>query len=614
MAGANLKTILKTLPSNPGVYQYFDKEGRIIYVGKAKNLKKRVTSYFNKDSSLTGKVRVLVSRIADIKWIVVDTEYDALLLENNLIKEYQPRYNIMLKDDKTYPWICIKKEPFPRVFPTRNLIRDGSEYFGPYASVKMMNTLLDLVRQLYPLRNCSLNLAQKHIEAGKYKVCLEYHIGNCLGPCEGLQTEEDYLETIRNIRSIIRGNIGMVRNQLSALMKKYAEEFAFEKAQIVKEKIELLDRFQSKSLVVSASINNVDVFSIVEDEQAAYVNFVKVASGAIIQSHTVELKKKLDETTEELLSLAIADLQPRFSSDATEIIVPLLPEFQLPGIAYTVPQRGDKKQLLELSERNATYYRLDKQRQKELVDPERRTNRILDTIKKDLGLKEKPVHMECFDNSNIQGSFPVAAMVVFRNAKPEKKDYRHFNIKTVEGPNDFASMEEVVYRRYSRLLEEGGELPQVVIIDGGKGQLSSAMLSIQKLGLQDKIQLIGIAKKLEELYFPGDPLPLHLDKKSETLKVIQQMRDEAHRFGITHHRKRREKSTIKTSLTGIPGIGEATATALLLKFKSVKAVSVASPEELQELLGKAKAGIVYNHFHESEAGEQQKPDRGGERG
>jgi len=589
MAGASLKTILKTLPSNPGVYQYFDKEGRIIYVGKAKNLKKRVSSYFNKDSSLTGKVRVLVSRIADIRWIVVDTEYDALLLENNLIKEYQPRYNILLKDDKTYPWICIKKEPFPRVFPTRNLIRDGSEYFGPYASVKMMNTLLDLVRQLYPLRNCSLNLAPKHINAGKYKVCLEYHIGNCLGPCEGLQTGEDYLETIRNIRSIIRGNIGMVRNQLTGLMKQYAEEFAFEKAQIVKDKIGLLDRFQSKSLVVSASINNVDVFSIVEDEQAAYVNFVKVASGAIIQSHTVELKKKLDETTEELLSLAIADLHPRFSSDATEIIVPLLPEFQLPGITYTVPQRGDKKQLLELSERNATYYRLDKQRQKELVDPERRTSRILDTIKKDLGLKERPVHMECFDNSNIQGSYPVAAMVVFRNAKPEKKDYRHFNIKTVEGPNDFASMEEVVFRRYSRLTEEGGSLPQVVIIDGGKGQLSSAMLSIQKLGLQDKIQLIGIAKKLEELYFPGDPLPLHLDKKSETLKVIQQMRDEAHRFGITHHRKRREKGIIKTSLTGIPGIGEATAAALLRKFKSVKAISGVPLEELQELTRKSES-------------------------
>lgn len=606
MPAERISKILKTLPSNPGVYQYFDKEGRIIYIGKAKNLKKRVMSYFNKDASLTGKVRVLVSRIADIRWIVVDSEYDALLLENNLIKEYQPRYNIMLKDDKTYPWICIKKEPFPRVFPTRNLVKDGSEYFGPYASVKMMNTLLDLVRQLYPLRNCSLNLGKKQIEAGKYKVCLEYHIGNCLGPCEGLQSEEDYMETIRGIRSIIRGNIGMVKNQLHNLMKQHADAFAFEKAQIIKEKIELLDRFQSKSLVVNPSINNVDVFSIIEDEQAAYVNFVKVASGAIIQSHTVELKKKLDETTEELLSLAIADLHPRFTSGATEIIVPLMPEFQLPGITYTVPQRGDKKQLLELSERNAKYYQLDKQRQKELVDPERRVNRILDTIKKDLGLKEQPVHMECFDNSNIQGSFPVAAMVVFRHAKPEKKDYRHFNIKTVEGPNDFASMEEVVYRRYSRLLEEGSSLPQVVIIDGGKGQLSSAMTSIQKLGLQDKIQLIGIAKKLEELYFPGDPLPLHLDKKSETLKVIQQMRDEAHRFGITHHRKRREKGTIKTSLSDIEGIGSATAQTLLRKFKSVKNIRSATLDELKAAIGNNRAEIVYAHFAEEKEKKQDK--------
>jgi excinuclease ABC subunit C len=606
MPAERISKILKTLPSNPGVYQYFDKEGRIIYIGKAKNLKKRVMSYFNKDASLTGKVRVLVSRIADIRWIVVDSEYDALLLENNLIKEYQPRYNIMLKDDKTYPWICIKKEAFPRVFPTRNLVKDGSEYFGPYASVKMMNTLLDLVRQLYPLRNCSLNLGKKQIGAGKYKVCLEYHIGNCLGPCEGLQSEEDYTETIRGIRSIIRGNIGMVKNQLHNLMKQHADAFAFEKAQIIKEKIELLDRFQSKSLVVNPSINNVDVFSIIEDEQAAYVNFVKVASGAIIQSHTVELKKKLDETTEELLSLAIADLHPRFSSDAGEIIVPLLPEFQLPGITYTVPQRGDKKQLLELSERNAKYYQLDKQRQKELVDPERRINRILDTIKKDLGLKDQPVHMECFDNSNIQGSFPVAAMVVFRHAKPEKKDYRHFNIKTVEGPNDFASMEEVVYRRYSRLLEEGSSLPQVVIIDGGKGQLSSAMTSIQKLGLQDKIQLIGIAKKLEELYFPGDPLPLHLDKKSETLRVIQQMRDEAHRFGITHHRKRREKGTIKTSLSEIEGIGNATAQTLLRKFKSVKNIRLATLDELKAAIGNNRAAIVYAHFAEEKEKKQDK--------
>lgn len=598
MPAQKFQSILKTLPSNPGVYQYFDKEGKIIYVGKAKNLKKRVASYFNKGSSLTGKVRVLVSRIAEIRWIVVDNEYDALLLENNLIKEYQPRYNIMLKDDKSYPWICIKNEPFPRVFPTRNLIKDGSEYYGPYASVKLMNTLLDLVRHLYPLRNCNLNLSPSAIKAGKYKVCLEYHIGNCLGPCEGLQSEEDYMESIKGIRSIIKGNMGMVKTQLVELMKQYAADFKFEKAQLIKEKIELLDKYQSKSLVVNPSINNVDVFSIVEDENAAYVNFIKVASGAIIQSHTIELRKRLEETTEELLTLAIADLHPRFSSGSTEIIVPVMPEFTLPGITYTIPQRGDKKQLLELSERNAKYYQIDKRRQKELVDPSRRTNRILDTMKKDLGLKQRPVHMECFDNSNIQGAYPVSAMVVFRDAKPVKKDYRHFNIKTVEGPNDFASMEEVVYRRYSRVLEEEQELPQLVIVDGGKGQLSSAMLSIDKLGLRDKIQLIGIAEKLEELYFPGDPLPLHLDKKSETLKVIQQMRDEAHRFGITHHRKRREKGTIKTSLNEIKGVGPSTAQALLRKFKSVKNIQTASMEELIEAIGGARAGLVYKHFHE----------------
>ena len=596
MSPPALTSILKTLPANPGVYQYFDKDGKIIYVGKAKNLKKRVLSYFNKDTSLSGKVRVLVSRIHDIKWIVTDSESDALLLENNLIKEYQPKYNIMLKDDKTYPWICIKNEPFPRVFPTRNLVKDGSEYFGPYASVKLMNTLLDLIRQLYPLRNCGLNLNRQNIEAGKFKICLEYHIGNCLGPCEGRQTEEDYLQTIKGVRSIIKGNLGMVKNQLNELMKQYAADFAFEKAQVVKEKTDLLERFQSKTLVVNPSINNVDVFSIIEDEQHAYVNFVKVASGAIIQSHTIELKKKLDETTEELLTMAIADLHPRFSSGAAEIIVPVMPEFRLPDITYTIPQRGDKKQLLELSERNAKYYQLDKQRQKDLVDPERRTKRILETIRKDLGLKVLPEHMECFDNSNIQGNFPVAALVVFRNARPEKKDYRHFNIKTVEGPNDFASMEEVVYRRYSRMIAEEQSLPQVVIIDGGKGQLGSAMQSIEKLGLQNSIQLIGIAKRLEELYFPGDPTPLHLDKKSETLKVIQQMRDEAHRFGITHHRKRREKGTIKTSLSEIEGIGPATAQALLKKFKSVKNIRQASIGELENCVGKAKAQLILRHF------------------
>ncbi|HLN52368.1 MAG TPA: excinuclease ABC subunit UvrC [Lentimicrobium sp.] len=593
----DLNLILKTLPGLPGVYQYYDKEGNLIYVGKAKNLKKRVCSYFNKDTSLAGKIRVMVSRIADIKWIVVKSEFDALLLENNLIKEYKPRYNVMLKDDKTYPWIVIKNEPFPRVFSTRNVVRDGSEYFGPYASGKMMHTLLDLIRQLYPRRTCTLNLTEKNIQAGKFKVCLEYHIGNCLAPCVGKQTHDDYMVNIRNIRDIIKGNISQVRNQLNDLMKKYASEFKFERAQMLKERIEILDRYQSKSTVVNPAISNVDVYSLSQDEQSGYVNFLKVVNGAIIQSHTIEIKKKLDESAVELLSIAIGDLYIRFESEAREIIVPVKPDFEIPGVTFTIPQRGDKKQLLELSERNAKYYQLDKQRQKELVDPDRRTNRILETIKKDLRLKELPSHIECFDNSNIQGSYPVAAMVVFRNAKPEKKDYRHFNIKTVEGPNDFASMEEVIFRRYRRLLDEGCELPQLVIIDGGKGQLSSAMLSIEKLGLQDKIQLIGIAKRLEELYFPGDPLPLHLDKKSETLRVIQQMRDEAHRFGITHHRKRREKGTIKTALNEIEGIGPATAQILLRNFKSVKKIRESNIEELEAVIGKSRAKLVFEHYH-----------------
>ncbi|HLO89761.1 MAG TPA: excinuclease ABC subunit UvrC [Lentimicrobium sp.] len=593
----SLDVILRALPDNPGVYQYFDKEGNLIYVGKAKNLKKRVSSYFNKDTSLGGKVRVMVSKISDLKWIVVKTEYDALLLENNLIKEYKPRYNVMLKDDKTYPWIVIKNEPFPRVHPTRNVVQDGSEYFGPYASAKTMHTLLDLIRQLYPRRTCSLNLTEKNIKAGKFKVCLEYHIGNCLAPCVGKQTVADYMLSIKHIREIIKGNISEVRTQLNTKMKEYAADFQFEKAQLIKSKIEILEKYQSKSTIVNPDIDNVDVYTLAQDEQAAYVNFLKVVNGAIVQSHTIEIKKKLDETPEELMSVAIGDLYIRFASGAKEIIVPFKPGFEIPGVTFTIPQRGDKKQLLELSERNAKYYMIDKLRQKELVDPERRTSRILETIKKDLRLKSLPLHMECFDNSNTQGTYPVAAMVVFRNAKPEKKDYRHFNIKTVEGPNDFASMEEVIYRRYHRMLEEEKELPQLVIIDGGKGQLSSAMASIEKLGLDNRIQLIGIAKRLEELYFPGDPMPLHLDKKSETLRVIQQMRDEAHRFGITHHRKRREKGTIKTVLNEIEGIGPATAELLLRGLKSVKKIKESSLEELTGVVGKSRALLVYNHFH-----------------
>lgn len=592
----HLENIVKDLPDKPGVYQYYDKEGKLLYVGKAKNLKKRVSSYFTRDGSLTGKVKILVQKIEDIRFIVVDTELDALLLENNLIKKYQPRYNVMLKDDKTYPWICIKNEPFPRVLPTRNLVKDGSEYFGPYASVRMMNTLLDLIRQLYPLRTCSLNLSETNIRQKKYKVCLEYHIGNCKGPCEGLQAQEEYQQTLNEIRQIIKGNISSVRQGLAAMMKQSAAAFEFEKAQFLKEKIELLDRYQSKSAVVNPSIHNVDVFSYCDDISSAYVNFMKVINGCIIQSHTLELKKRLDESPAELLTLAVTELRNRFQSDAREIVVPFALDVEMQGITTSIPIRGDKKALLELSERNAKFYRIEKNKQLERVDPERHTKRVMSQMQSDLRLKEQPLRIECFDNSNIQGAYPVAAMVVFTNGKPDKQEYRHFNIKTVEGPDDFASMEEVIFRRYRRLLDEEKPLPQLIVIDGGKGQLSSAMTSLTRLGLNGKIDMIGIAKKLEEIYKPGDPIPLYIDKKSETLRIIQQIRDEAHRFGITHHRKRREKGTIKTQLTDIDGIGFSTAQALLRKFKSVKNISNASLEELQAVVGKAKAGIVYRHF------------------
>ncbi|MFZ4740659.1 MAG: excinuclease ABC subunit UvrC [Bacteroidales bacterium] len=592
----HLKSILKTLPEKPGIYQYFDEKATIIYIGKAKNLKKRVSSYFNKDTFENGKLAVLVRKIADIRFMIVDTELDALLLENNLIKKYQPRYNVMLKDDKTYPWICIKNEEYPRIFPTRHIIKDGSQYFGPYASVRMMNTLLELIRQLYQIRNCKLNLSDSNINSGKYKVCLEYHIKNCKGPCEGFQTTEEYNQTIGEIKEIIKGNISNVLKQLKDLMMHYAENLEFEKAQIIKLKMDHLENYKSKSTIVNPAIDNVDVFSIVTDENTGFVNFLKVIDGAIVQTHTVELKKKLDETPEELLCIAIIDLRQRFNSASREIIIPFALDIDLQKTILTVPQRGDKKQLLDLSERNAKFYKIEKQKQKDLIDPERHSKRILNQMMKDLRLNEIPSHIECFDNSNIQGSFPVAAMVVFKNAKADKKEYRHFNIKTVEGPNDFASMEEVIYRRYKRLIEEEKSLPQLIIVDGGKGQLSSALKSLDNLGLRGKISIIGIAKKLEEIYYPNDSIPMYLDKKSETLKIIQQLRDEAHRFGITHHRSKRQKATIKSILTDIEGVGFATAQALLRKFKSVKNIQKADLEEIQKVVGKAKAEIIQNHF------------------
>ena len=596
----NISHALKALPDKPGVYQFYNNNGVIIYVGKAKSLKKRVRSYFKPEAQNVGKVDVLVKKIHDIKYIVVGNEYEALLLENNLIKKYQPRYNVLLKDDKTYPWICIKNEHFPRVFPTRNLIKDGSEYFGPYASGKMMHTLLDLVYQLFQIRTCSYNLSDENIRKRKYRVCLKYHIGNCKGPCEGLQSEEEYNATIADINEIIKGNINSVQQQLKKNMAECAANYEFEKAHFIKEKIELLQKYQSKSTVVNSSISNVDVFSIITDEDTAYVNFLKVISGSIVQAHTVELRKRLDETPAQMLTFAIADLRERMKSNSKEIIVPIALEIKFPDTQVTIPQKGDKKKLLELSESNAKYYRLDKEKQKELVDPDRHVNRIMEQAMNDLNLSSIPDHIECFDNSNIQGSYPVAAMVVFRNARPEKSEYRHFNIKTVEGPNDFASMEEVVYRRYKRILDEEKDLPKLIVIDGGKGQLSSAMNSLKKLGLQDKIPVIGIAKRLEEIYFPEDPIPLYIDKKSETLKLIQQLRDEAHRFGITHHRQKRQKETIKSVLTDIDGIGYNTAQKLLWKFKSVINIKKAKEAELVAVIGKQKTKLLIESFSKTD--------------
>lgn len=587
--------ILKALPEKPGIYQYFDKEDKIIYVGKAKNLKKRVSFYFNREVFENKKTSILVKNIVDIKFILVETEMDALLLENSLIKKHQPKYNVLLKDDKTYPWICIKKELFPRVFYTRKYIKDGSMYFGPYASVKVVITLLELIKKLYPLRTCNYNLTQKTIEAGKFKLCLEYHLGNCKAPCVSKQSLADYDTSILHIKEIIKGNLSSVTALLKQQMLEHSTKYEFELAQVVKEKIELLEKYQSKSTIVSLTIDNLDVFSIISDENNGYVNYLKVVNGTIIQGFTMELKKKLDEPDAELLSLAIVDILSRHNNNVKEVIVPFEIVLAMP-YSIIVPQRGDKKKLLELSLRNADYFRKDKQKQADLIDPERHTKRILQQMMKDLRLQEEPRHIECFDNSNIQGAYPVAAMAVFKDVKPSKKDYRHFNIKTVEGPNDFASMEEVIYRRYKRMLGDSQPVPQLIVIDGGKGQLSSALSSLEKLGLRGKIGIISIAKKLEEIYYPGDFLPMYLDKTGETLKTLQHIRDEAHRFGITHHRSRREKGTIKSVLTEIKGVSDTTTQKLLLAFKSVKKVKEATVMQLTEVVGKAKARLVFNYF------------------
>ena len=590
-----LEIQIKSLPNSPGVYQYFDKNEVIIYVGKAKNLKKRVASYFNKNHE-NGKTRVLVKKIVAIKHIVVDTETDALLLENNLIKKYQPRYNVMLKDDKTYPWICIKKERFPRVFLTRNVIKDGSEYFGPYTSIRTAKALLDLIKELYSLRTCKYDLSKEKVAAKKYKVCLEYHLGNCKAPCENLQSEENYLQDITAIRNIIKGNFKESLEKFSELMQDFAGKMEFEEAQKIKVKLEQLANYQAKSTVVNPSINNVDVFSVISDESFGYVNFFKIANGSIIQSHTSEIKKKLDESDKELLELSIVEIRQRFNSLSKEIYTPFSVDVG-DEIKVTVPKVGDKKRIVDLSIRNARYFRQDRFKQMKIVDPDRHANRIMSQMKSDLRLHEEPRHIECFDNSNIQGTHPVAACVVFRNGKPSKKEYRHYNIKTVVGPDDFASMEEVVFRRYKRLLDENQSLPQLIIIDGGKGQLSSALKSLDVLGLRGKIAIVGIAKRLEEIYYPGDSVPLYLDKKSESLKIIQFLRNEAHRFGITFHRNKRSKSAIQSELEQIPSIGKQTITTLLRRFKSAKRVKSATLEELVTEVGNARAKIIFDYFN-----------------
>ncbi|AZB01421.1 excinuclease ABC subunit UvrC [Chryseobacterium joostei] len=592
----SLELQLKTLPSEPGVYRYYDKNEQLLYVGKAKNLKKRVLSYFNKN--LSGyRIKIMVGKIQRLETTIVNSEYDALLLENNLIKEHQPFYNVMLKDDKTYPWICIKNEDFPRIFLTRNKIKDGSEYYGPYAKVRPAKILLDTIKHIYKLRTCNLNLAANKISEGKYKVCLEYHIKNCEGPCEDLESKEDYDEKIDAIRGIIKGDFRKAKEYLVNQMMKQASDLKFEEAQIIKERLDILEDYQAKNTVVNPNIDDVDVFGMTSDETAAYINFFKIRNGNIIQSFTTEIKKILEETDEDIMEEALIEIRQKFSSDSKEVLLPFHLSVEIPNVKLIVPKVGDKKRIVELSEKNAKEYRLEKLKQVQIIDPERHTNRIMAEMQKLLRMPVEPRHIEGFDNSNIQGTNPVSACVVFKDGKPSKADYRIFHPKTVEGPNDFATMEEVIYRRYKRMLDEGENLPQLILIDGGKGQLSSAVKSLRLLGLYGKITIVGIAKRLEEIFFPEDPIPLYLDKKSETLKILQRVRDEAHRFGVKHHRTRRKNSTIKSELEEIPGVGEKTIELLLSKLKSVKRIKESNLETLEEILGKSKAKVIWEFFN-----------------
>lgn len=596
----SLKSILRTLPEEPGIYQYFDDRGTIIYIGKAKNLRKRVSSYFTK-SPENRKTAMLIRNISDIKHMVVDSEEDALLLENNFIKKYQPRYNIRLKDDKTYPWICIKNERFPRVIKTRNVVRDGSTYFGPYTSWLTVSTFLDLFKKLYRLRTCNYNLSNENVWNRKYKLCLEYHIGNCKGPCEDLVSEAEYNLGIDDIKDILKGNISGVIKHLKDLMNQYAGEYRFEDAHLIKEKITILEKYQSRSTVVSTTITDVDVFTIDSDENVAIINYLKIIRGAIVQTFTIELKKRLDESDHDLLVLGMIEIRQKIHSNAREILLPLKIDLELNNVKFTVPIKGDKKKLIDLSHRNAKYYRLDLIKQQVLTNTQKipASKRILEGLQKDLQLKEIPKRIECFDNSNLQGSNPVAACVVFIEGKPAKREYRHYNVKTVEGLNDFASMAEIVTRRYKRQMEENQPLPQLIVIDGGKGQLSSAVQALENLNLRGSISIIGIAKRLEEIYFPNDQIPVYLDKKSESLRLIQQLRDEAHRFGITFHRQKRSGDFIKNELQSIPGIGENTSKKLLQKFKSVKNIKNLTLHELIVEIGPSKAEKVWNYFHKA---------------
>jgi len=594
-APEHIQNLLKTLPHKPGVYQHIDKDGKILYIGKAKDLKKRVSSYFTK-SVTSARIAVMVKKVADIRTIVTDSEGDALLLENNLIKEYQPRYNINLKDDKSYPYITIRKERFPRIYGLRNIKRDGSEYYGPYPSVKAMKAVLELIKQMYPTRTCKYLLSEENIEKSKFKLCLEYHIGNCKGPCENLQSEENYNDDVEAARKIIKGQLAEVKRSLKERMVQHATDLEFEQAQFCKERLDALEKYAAKSTVVSFRMTNIDVFSISMDAEFGYVNYLKIVEGAIVQSYTVEMKKKLEEEPQDFLHIAIPEIRDLFGSTSKRVFTSHAVSLKLEGVEFAVPQKGEKKKLIELSTKNALYYRQEKLKNIQIVDPDRHVKRIMTQMKADLRMPQEPRHLECFDNSNIQGTNPASACVVFKNGKPSKKDYRKFNIKTVQGPDDYASMEEVVHRRYKRLIQEGEPLPQLIVIDGGKGQLGAALTALERLGLRGKITIIGIAKRLEEIYFPGDPYPLHLDKRSETLKIIQQARDEAHRFSLSHHRNKRSKAAYKSELDDIKGIGTETIKTVIKQFKSVNKVKQATLSELKECVGESKGTLIYNYF------------------